>query len=83
MTYKECRSLIDSMSKEFGSGVFGVEKEKGKLEGIIVSIYQTAFGEGLYPTIEEKAANLLYFLIKDHPFADGRERIGASIFWIF
>lgn len=83
MTYKECRKLIDNMSKEFGSGVFGVEKEKGKLEGIIASVYQTAFGEELYPTVEEKAANLLYFLIKDHPFADGCKRIGASIFLDF
>ena len=83
MTYKECRKLIDNMNKEFGSGVFGVEKEKGKLEGIIASVYQTAFGEELYPTVEEKAANLLYFLIKDHPFADGCKRIGASIFLDF
>lgn len=83
LTYKECRELINNMSKEFKTDVFGIEKEKGKLEGIIASIYQTAFGEELYPTIEEKAANLLYFLIKDHPFADGCKRIGASIFLDF
>lgn len=83
LTYKECRELINNMSKEFKTDVFGIEKEKGKLEGVIASIYQTAFGEELYPTIEEKAANLLYFLIKDHPFADGCKRIGASIFLDF
>lgn len=83
LTYKECRELINNMSKEFKTDVFGIEKEKGKLEGIIASIYQTAFGEELYPTVEEKAANLLYFLIKDHPFADGCKRIGASIFLDF
>ena len=81
LTYKECRDLIDSM--KFNSSVFGVEKEKGKLEGIIASIYQNVFGEELYPSIEEKAANLLYFIIKDHPFADGCKRIGASIFLEF
>ena len=81
LTYKECRDLIDSM--KFNSSVFGVEKEKGKLEGIIASIYQNVFGQELYPSIEEKAANLLYFIIKDHPFADGCKRIGASIFLEF
>ncbi len=83
LTYKECRELIDKMALEFDTAVFGVEKEKGKLEGIIASIYQTAFTQEVYPTIEEKAANLLYFLIKDHPFADGCKRIGASIFLYF
>ncbi len=83
LTYKECRYLIDKMSKEFDTAVFGIEKEKGKLDGIIASIYQSAFGKEVYSTIEEKAANLLYFLIKDHPFADGCKRIGASIFLYF
>lgn len=81
LTYKECRDLIDSM--KFNSSVFGIEKEKGKLEGILAAIYQNVFGEELYPSIEEKAANLLYFIIKDHPFADGCKRIGASIFLEF
>ena len=81
LTYKECKDLIDSM--KFNSSVFGVEKEKGKLEGILATIYQNVFGEELYPSIEEKAANLLYFIIKDHPFADGCKRIGASLFLEF
>lgn len=81
LTYKECKDLIDSM--KFNSSVFGVEKEKGKLEGILAAIYQNVFGEELYPSIEEKAANLLYFIIKDHPFADGCKRIGASLFLEF
>ena len=67
----------------FNSSVFGIEKEKGKLEGILAAIYQNVFGEELYPSIEEKAANLLYFIIKDHPFADGCKRIGASLFLEF
>ncbi len=81
LTYKECRELIDSM--KFNSSVFGIEKEKGKLEGILAAIYQNVFGEELYPSIEEKAANLLYFIIKDHPFAAGCKRIGASLFLEF
>ena len=60
-----------------------MEKEKGKVEGIIAAVYQSAFGEDAYPTLEEKAANLLYFMIKDHPFADGCKRIAASLFLEF
>ena len=81
LSYEECRRLIDSM--KFNSDVFGVEKEKGKLNGILEAVYQNVFGTEVYPSIEEKAANLLYFLIKDHPFADGCKRIGASIFLEF
>ena len=49
------------------SNLFGVEKENGKLNGILEAIYQNVFGTELYPTIEDKAAHLLYFLIEDHP----------------
>ena len=81
LSYQECRELIDKM--KFDSDVFGIEKEEGKLNGILAAIYQNVFGQELYPSIEEKAANLLYFLIKDHPFADGCKRIGATIFLEF
>ena len=81
LSYEECRNLIGSM--RFESDVFGVEKETGKLEGILAAVYQNVFGKEVYPSIEEKAANLLYFLIKDHPFADGCKRIGATIFLEF
>ena len=83
LTYEECRELIDSMKYGNYSDVFGVEKEYGKLNGILAAIYQNVFGTELYPSIEKKAANLLYFLIKDHPFVDGCKRIGASIFLEF
>lgn len=83
LTYEECRELIDSMKYGNYSDVFGVEKEVGKLNGIIAAVYQNVFETELYPSIEEKAANLLYFLIKDHPFVDGCKRIGASIFLEF
>ena len=81
LSYQECRELIDKM--KFDSDVFGIEKEEGKLNGILAAVYLNVFDQELYPSIEEKAANLLYFLIKDHPFADGCKRIGAAIFLEF
>lgn len=80
MTYQEAREIIDSMKFNDMSQVFGVEKEEGKLNGIISQVYQNVFGQELYPSIEEKAAHLLYFLVKDHPFADGCKRIAATLF---
>lgn len=80
LAYEECRELIDHMGYGDSSSVFGVEREKGKLKGILVAIDQTAFGKEVYPSVQEKAANLLYFLVKDHPFADGCKRIGARFF---
>ena len=80
MTYDEAREIIDSMKFNEMSNVFGVEKEQGKLNGIIAQVYQNVFGQELYPSVEEKAAHLLYFLVKDHPFADGCKRIAATLF---
>ena len=65
------------------SSVFGVEKENGKLEGILAAIYQNIFGLEVYPSLEEKAAHLLYFIVKDHPFIDGCKRIAATLFLEF
>lgn len=78
MTYEECREVIHEL--EYHSDVFGVEKEQGKLKGILAAVHQNVFGQEVYPTLEEKAATLLYFLIKDHPFADGCKRIAAAVF---
>ena len=83
LTYEECRNLISKMSYSETSDIFGKEKGKGVLKGIIDSIYQSVFGEEAYPSIEEKAANLLYFIIKDHPFVDGCKRIAATTFLYF
>lgn len=80
LCYDECRKLIDSMTFNTTSTIFGKEKSKGALDAIIGSVYQTAFEEDIYPSIQEKAANLLYFIVKDHPFVDGCKRIAASIF---
>ncbi len=83
LTFNECKKLIESMTFSKSSTIFGKEKTKGVLEGIIGSVYQTAFGEDVYPSVQEKAANLLYFIVKDHPFIDGCKRIAASIFLYF
>lgn len=83
LKYGECMKLIKSMEFSQTSDVFGVEKEPGKLEGILSAIYQSAFGQDAYPSLEEKAANLLYFLVKDHPFNDGCKRIAAALFLYF
>jgi len=83
ITYTDCRRMIDMMEDSFSSDVFGLEKEKGKVEGILAAVYQSVFGGDVYPSLEEKAANLLYFMIKDHPFADGCKRIAASLFLEF
>ena len=66
ITYEECRKMVDSMEDTFKSDVFGVEKEAGKVEGIIAAVYQSVFGGDVYPSLEEKAANLLYFMIIVH-----------------
>lgn len=83
ITYEDCRNMVNEMEDSFHSDVFGVEKEKGKVEGILAAVYQSAFGKDAYLSLEEKAANLLYFMIKDHPYADGCKRIAASLFLEF
>ena len=75
--------MVGQMKDSFETDVFGVEKEAGKVEGIIAAVYQSVFGQDAYPSLEEKAANLLYFMIKDHPYADCCKRIAASLFLEF
>lgn len=83
LTYNDCRSIINSMKFIDTSKVFGVKKEQGKLNGILAAVYQNVFGQEVYPSFEEKAAHLLYFLVKDHPFVDGCKRIAATLFLEF
>ena len=78
LTYKDVMTIISKLN--VNSSIFGIEKEKGKVEGIIAAVYQHVFNTELYPSLQEKAANLLYFMIKDHPFVDGCKRIAASLF---
>ena len=83
LTVEECHAIISEMKFASESQIFGTEKEEGKLDAILGSVYQSVFGEDVYPTTEEKAANLLYFLVKDHPFNDGCKRIAATLFLTF
>jgi prophage maintenance system killer protein/prophage antirepressor-like protein len=60
--------------------LFAEEKQKGSLEGILGNVFQTVFGQDVYPSIESKASHLLYFIVKNHPFNDGNKRSGAFAF---
>ncbi len=80
LTVSECYEIISAMKFGSSSSLFGVEKEVGKLDAVLSAVHQKVFGEDVYPTLEEKAANLLYFLVKDHPFEDGCKRIAATLF---
>ena len=82
LTYEECMDIIANMRFGDESDIFGKEKD-GSFEGSIGNIYQSFAGHDLYPTLEEKAAQLLYFVTKNHSFFDGNKRIAATIFLYF
>jgi prophage maintenance system killer protein len=82
LSYEECRSVIDRMRFGDESVLFGKEKDDS-FKGSIGNIYQSFGGQEIYPTLEEKAANLLYFVTKNHSFFDGNKRIAATIFLYF
>ena len=71
------QSLI---AKKQATNIFGQEKNKGSVQGIIGNVFQSAFGKDVYPSVEEKAAHLLYFIAKNHLFVDGNKRSGAFAF---
>lgn len=80
--YEECMNLIRSMRFARESDIFGVEKDDS-FRSSIAAIYQSFDGKDLYPSIQEKAANLLYFVVKNHSFHDGNKRIAACLFLYF
>lgn len=82
LSYEECRNLIDQMRFNADSDLFGHEKDDS-FKGSIGNIYQSFGGEDVYPSLEEKAANLLYFVTKNHSFSDGNKRIAATVFLYF
>ena len=87
LTFEEVRAKLDELKKELvrkgeASDLFAAEQDHG-LEQLLGAVDQTFGGRELYPSIEEKAANLLYFTIKDHPFIDGNKRSGAFLFLEF
>jgi len=87
ITYEAARKAVDEMAEQMRQegkviGLFGREKDES-FKSSLAAIYQTFGGEDLYPSIEEKAAHLLYFVTKNHSFSDGNKRIAAAIFLWF
>lgn len=79
----ECVAMIDQLREAMGAGEMFGKLRGDQFEGILRTIYQSFGGEEMYPTVAEKAANLLYFIVKDHPFFDGNKRIAALLFMVF
>ena len=82
ITYRECINIINKLRFNNISTLFALERKEG-LKSIINNLYQTFDGKELYPTIEEKAANFLYLITKNHVFIDGNKRIAATLFIYF
>lgn len=82
LSYEECRNLIGSLRFAGESDIFGVEKDDS-FHSSIAAIYQSFGDQEIYPSVQEKAANLLYFVVKNHSFHDGNKRIAASLFLYF
>jgi len=83
VSLEEARQTVARLRKHYGAGaLFGRERD-GSLSGALHAVFQTFGGKDLYPTLEEKAAHLLYFLVKNHPFVDGNKRIAATLFLWF
>jgi len=82
ISYRKARYELEQLKNHYPSGLFGLEKDQS-FSGSIGAIYQTFDEKDLYPSIEEKAAHLLYFVVKNHSFIDGNKRIAASLFLWF
>ena len=82
ITYENCKDLIGLLKFNEQSDIFALERNKG-LSSIINNIYQSFSGVDVYPSVEEKAANFLYLIIKNHTFIDGNKRIAATLFIYF
>ena len=82
INYEDCMSIVNKLKFSSDSDLFALERDNG-VEAIIFDIYQTFDGKDLYSSIEEKAANFLYLIIKNHVFIDGNKRIAATLFIYF
>ncbi len=82
LSYDECRNVISNMKLDRKNDLFGNEKDDS-FKSSINAIYQTFGGQEVYPSLEEKAANLLYLITKNHSFSDGNKRIAAALFLYF
>lgn len=83
LTVRMCMDMIDALRQSVDGGELFGKKRNDSFDGALESIYQSFSGKELYPTVSDKAANLLYFVIKDHPFYDGNKRIGSLLFIMF
>jgi prophage maintenance system killer protein len=83
LTIEEARTIINRVGKEFPEDRLFGHDPKGNLDGTIGAIYQGFGGQDIYPTVEDKAANLLYLVVKDHALADGNKRSAAALFVTF
>ncbi len=83
LTADACVGVIEELRKSVNGGDLFGKKRDDSFDGALASIYQSFGGKELYPSVAEKAANLLYFVIKDHPFYDGNKRIGSLLFIVF
>ena len=79
----ECMEMIGKLKERVQAGEMFGKPRGDAFDGALRAVYQSFGGEDVYPTVAEKAANLLYFIIKDHPFVDGNKRIGALLFIMF
>ena len=82
ITYESCMNVVSKLKFNSDSNLFALERNEG-LKEVIGTIYQSFDGNDLYPTIEEKAANFLYLITKNHTFIDGNKRIAATLFIYF
>ena len=82
ITYEDCINIVGKLKFNSDSDIFALERNEG-LKSIVATIYQSFDGKDLYPTIEEKAANFLYLITKNHVFIDGNKRIAATLFIYF
>lgn len=80
--YEDCKLIIENLKFNEKSNLFAVERDRG-LEAIIGNIYQSFDGQYIYKSVEEKAANFLYLIVKNHVFVDGNKRIAATLFIYF
>ena len=82
ITYEDCISIVNKLKFNSDSNLFALERDNG-LKAIIGTIYQSFDGKDLYPSVQEKAANFLYLITKNHTFIDGNKRIAATLFIYF
>ena len=87
ITTEELQNDLEKLKKKLitkkeATKIFAQEKQKGNLAGIVGNVFQSVFGKDAYPTLEQKAAHILYFIVKNHPFTDGNSGAFAFIWFL-